>query len=128
MTEQEKLDLISYRIQKAKDTIKEVEILIENQLWTTSINRLYYACFYATSALLLKHDIKAESHGGTRRMLGLHFVKTGIISKDLGKFYSDIFDMRHTGDYDDFVDFTKEDVLDAIIPARELIEKIETLL
>lgn len=36
--------------------------------------------------------------------------------------------MRHTGDYDDFVDFTKEDVLDAIIPARELIEQIDNLL
>lgn len=62
MTDQEKHDMVNYRIQRANDTIKEVEILIENQLWTTSINRLYYACFYAVSALLLKHDIKAESH------------------------------------------------------------------
>lgn len=128
MTEQEKHEMISYRIQRANDTIKEVEILIENQLWTTSINRIYYACFYAISGLLLKHNIKAESHGGTRRMFGLHFIKTGIISKDLGKFYTDIFDMRQTGDYDDFVDFTKEDVIEAITPAKELITKIEALL
>ena len=128
MTEQEKQEMILYRIQRAKDTLHEVEILIENQLWTTSINRIYYACFYAVSGLLLKNDIKAESHGGTRRMLGLHFIKTGIISKDLGKFYTDIFDMRHTGDYDDFVDFSKEDVLDAIIPAKKLIAEIESLL
>ena len=82
MTELEKRDMITYRIQRANETLKEVEILIDNQLWTTSINRLYYACFYAISALLLKNDIKSESHGGTRRMFGLHFVKTGIISKD----------------------------------------------
>lgn len=128
MTEQEKNEMISYRIHRAKETLNEVEILINNQLWTTSINRLYYACFYAVSALLLKNDINAQSHRGTRQMFGLHFVKTEIIPGNLGKFYTDIFDMRHTGDYDDFVDFTKEDVLDALVPARELIEQINNLL
>ena len=98
MTDQEKNEMITYRIQRAKETLKEVEILVDNQLWATSINRIYYACFYAVSALLLKNDIKAQSHGGTRQMFGLHFIKTGIIPKSLGKFYTDIFDMRHTGD------------------------------
>lgn len=56
MTEQEKSELVTYRIQRAKETLKEVDILIDNQFWTTSINRLYYACFYAVSALLLKNN------------------------------------------------------------------------
>ena len=37
-------------------------------------------------------------------MFGLHFIKTKLISKDLGKFFSNIFNMRQTGDYDDFID------------------------
>ena len=61
-------------------------------------------------------------------MFGLHFVKSGLIDKDSGKFYTDIFDMRQTGDYDDYIDFRKEDVLDLIEPANELISKIEMLL
>jgi len=36
--------------------------------------------------------------------------------------------MRHTGDYDDFVDFSKEDVIDVLDPAKDLISKIETLM
>jgi len=36
--------------------------------------------------------------------------------------------MRQTGDYDDYIDFNKEDVLDLIGPANELISKIEILL
>ena len=110
MTEQEKEEIISYRIKKAYSTIEEVEVHIENQFWTTAINRLYYACFYAVSALLLKNDINTQSHSGTRQMFGLHFIKTEKISKELGKFYSEIFDMRHVGDYDDFVDFSKDDI------------------
>ena len=58
-------------------------------------------------------------------MFGLHFIKPGILKKDLGKFYSDLFDMRQNGDYDDFIDFTKEDVLDLLEPAGELISTIE---
>ena len=61
-------------------------------------------------------------------MFGLYFIKTEIIPKDLGKFYSDIFDMRQTGDYDDFVDFSEEDVLQILEPAKSLVAKIQTLL
>ncbi len=61
---------------------------------------------------LVKNKIKAHTHGGVRQMFGLHFVKTGLIDKKINKFYSDIFDMRLTGDYDDFVEYSQEDILD----------------
>ena len=79
MTENDKLELISYRIQKSKDTLKEIEILINNELWLTSANRIYYACFYAVTALMLKEGLNAKSHVGIRQMFGLHFIKTDII-------------------------------------------------
>lgn len=79
-------------------------------------------------ALLVKNNIAAQTHGGARQMFGLHFVKTGLISKDLGKFYTDIFDKRQTGDYDDYVDFNEEDVVGFIEPAKRMIFEIEKLL
>lgn len=127
MTEQERFEMVSYRIDRAKQTLKEVDLHIENQLWATAINRLYYACFYAVSGLLLKNNIKVQSHTGTRQMFGLHFIKPDIVPKELGKFYSNIFNLRHTGDYDDFVEFDKEDVSINLKPANELIQMIEEL-
>lgn len=128
MNEQERDELIKYRIDRAKTTLKEVGLHIENELWATAVNRLYYACYYAVIALLFKNGINAQTHSGVRQMFGLHFIKNNIISNDLGKFYTDIFDKRQTGDYDDFVEFTKEEVLSLMTPATELIEKIEVLL
>lgn len=61
-------------------------------------------------------------------MFGLYFIKTGVIEKDFGKFYSRLFDLRHTGDYDDFIDSTKEQVLDLLQPAVNLIMKIELII
>ncbi len=128
MNETERKDLINYRLSRARSTLNEVSVLIDNELWNTAVNRLYYACYYAVIALLLHNRIKAQTHGGVRQMFGLHFIKTGIVDKELGKFYSDIFDKRQTGDYDDFVDYKKEDVIDLIQPANSLIEKIENLI
>ena len=61
-------------------------------------------------------------------VFGLHFIKTGIVENRIGKFFSDIYDMRQTGDYDDYIDFSKADVIDLVEPSNELISKAEELL
>ncbi len=39
-----------------------------------------------------------------------HFVKTGKISIDMGKFYARVYEFRHKGDYADFYEFEEEKV------------------
>ena len=128
MNDKDRKELVVYRIHRAKETLKEIDILVDNELWNTTINRLYYACYFAVIGLLVSKEIVTQTHSGVRMMFGLHFVKTGIINKELGKFYTDIFDKRQTGDYDDFVDFSKEEVLNMILPAKQLIDSIEKIL
>lgn len=120
--------LVKYRLSKSRELLREIEIHIEHELWHTAINRLYYACYYAISALLLSKNIKPHTHAGVRQMLGLHIIKQGLISEDLGKFYSDLSDKRQTSDYDDFVQITKDDVYDMYPIAKELITQIDKLL
>ncbi len=128
MTESERKELAKYRLKKANETLHEIEILVHNKLWNTAINRMYYASYYAVSALLINDSIQAQTHSGVRQMFGLHYIKTGMIDKDLGKFYSDIFDKRQTGDYEDFIDFTNQDVSDLIPQTKDLISKISQIL
>ena len=128
MNETERKELVDYRIRRALETLREVSLHIENELWNTAINRLYYACYYAVIALLISKGIKAQTHAGVRQMFGLHFIKTGLIDKESGSFFSNIFDKRLTGDYNDFIDYTKEDILELINPAKDFIEEIQKLL
>jgi uncharacterized protein (UPF0332 family) len=118
----------NYRIQKAKDTILEVEKHIQNEFWNTAINRMYYACFYAVSALLVKHGIESSSHKGIRQLFGKLFVKTGKFDKILAKHYTDLFEKSHKGDYNDFFDFDEETVNRLLPISKEFIEKIEELI
>ena len=83
MNESDRKKIIKYRITRARETLKEVDVHIENQLWNTAVNRLYYACYYAVIALLISKEIKTHTHAGARQMFGLHFIKTGLILKML---------------------------------------------
>ena len=122
-----KKDLIEYRLHRAKDTLDDAHILAEKSKWNSTINRLYYAAYYAVIALLLKSDLKTTTHNGVKSNFSEHFIKTNIISKDLGKMYSQLFTWRQKGDYDDLFDFEKDKVIPYFEPVKELIEKIDKI-
>jgi len=128
MIPEEKHDLVKYRITKARETFNEVNVLIEHGFWNTAVNRIYYSCFYAVIALLLDNGIETKTHASARQMFGLHFINTNIIEQELGRFYSRIFNMRQTGDYDDLIDFDRQKVLELLEPSDKLISQIEILL
>jgi uncharacterized protein (UPF0332 family) len=128
MTSFEPTDYSKYRIQRAIETIQEIEKHIENKFWNTAINRMYYACFYAVGALLVKHGIETSSHTGTRQKFGQLFVKTGKIDKALAKHFTDLFEKRHKGDYNDFYDYDEETVIRLYPLSKQFIERINELL
>lgn len=128
MTEEERTEVVRYRIQNAESTMAEVESHKINGFYNTAINRMYYACFYAVSALLVANKIEVKSHEGARQQFGLHFVRTGKISPELGKFYSLIYAKRTSGDYEDFINHDLETVEKFQPQAQNLIEQIKVLL
>lgn len=125
MTAEERENLVKYRLRKAWDTLAEVNLLLQHNLLTTAVNRLYYSCYYAVIALLIKSDLSPSTHAGVRQMFGLHFVKTGIVPAEISRFYTEIFGMRQTGDYDDFIDFEKAEIEILLEPAHKFISAIE---
>jgi uncharacterized protein (UPF0332 family) len=128
MTDYTSEDYLKYRIVRANETIDEVRIHIENKFWNTAINRMYYACFYAVSALLAKDKIEVLSHSGVRQKFGEHFVKTGKIDRDLAKHFTDLFEKRHKGDYNDFYDYDEETVLRLYPVSKRFVDEITTIL
>ncbi len=120
----QKQELVAFRLRKAKETLQEIDILLANKLWNTAINRTYYACFYAVSALLAASDIEAKTHAGVRQMFGLHFIRPGLIAAEIGDFYATLFHMRQSSDYEDLVEYEEDDATNLLQPARELVAAI----
>jgi len=55
-------EIIRYRLERAREALKEARLLADGGLWNASVNRLYYACFYAVSALLLGRNLSSTKH------------------------------------------------------------------
>lgn len=120
-----KQDLVNYRLERARDTLDDAEILAERGKWNSAINRLYYAAYYAVTALLLDSDFKATTHNGTKSLFSEHFIKTQKFPQEAGKMYSQLFTWRQKGDYTDLFDFTSEKVTPYFDPVKRLIDLVE---
>ena len=114
-------------MENAQKTLLEVAVQIENEFYNTAVNRMYYACYYAVCALLIANKIQTKSHDGAKLMFSLHFVKTGIVSKNFGRFYNNLFDERTTGDYDDLFDHDLVTCEEYYPKAKEFVAAINQL-
>jgi uncharacterized protein (UPF0332 family) len=106
----EKRALVHYRMERAKETIDEARIMFNAGRINAYVNRLYYACFYAVSALLLTRGFSTSKHGYLRSLMHREFVKTGVLSAELGSHSGRLFNNRQKGDHADFIRFKAENV------------------
>lgn len=122
-----KEDLIHYRIDRARETLEEANLMYKNGYLHGAANRPYYACFYAVLALLARHDLSSSKHSGVMGLLNREFVKPGRIPLEMGKFYSRVFDARSEGDYADFLSEAEIAETDLDM-AKRFIQSIEELI
>lgn len=125
---EEKKALVDYRLEKAFATLDEAKKIFDIHLYNLTANRLYYAVYYAATALLLNKDLSSHTHRGSMTLFHLHFVKTNILSVNDGSLFRQLFGMRHEGDYEDFIDFEKEDVEPIFPLVQNFLEKIQALI
>lgn len=123
MTSEERT-LISYRLERAKETLGEAQLLYDSGYLNTYVNRLYYACFYAVSALLLTKKFSTSKHGHLRSLFHREFIKTGIVPHDMGRFFDLLFENRQEGDYADFIRFQPEDVFEWMEKTKNFVHGI----
>ncbi len=118
---------VLYRMARAHETLEDARILAHRGRWNACVNRLYYACFYAVSALLVCDGLSSAKHAGIRGLFNRQYVKTGTIPKDLARIYNDLFERRQEGDYLDFVTFQESQVVPWISKAEELVGHVANL-
>ncbi len=101
---------IAYRLERAKATLRDAEILAGAGSLHGAVNRLYYACFYTVSALLLSEGQSRSKHTGVRALFEKDWVRTGRVSVPTGRFFHALLDRRQKSDYSDLVAFDPQEV------------------
>ena len=121
------IDVVLHRLDRAQRTLTLAGSLVEMGELEGAVNRSYYACFYAVSALLLQHGMKSRKHRGIRSLFNQHFAKTGMISNDFTRTFNSLFDLRQDSDYRDFVQFEPDDVRRFCSEAKRFVDEIRRI-
>lgn len=125
MKADEKSEYINYRLKTAYNTYDAAKVLSDNGFWNSTVNRLYYALFYAVNALLINNNITTKSHSATKSQFSQYFIKTGILDIKYGKLLSELYDWRQKGDYDNIFDYEADSVMPLFERVLEMIQVIE---
>jgi len=120
-------NLAKHLLSRARESYEEAKILGDSGHWNTCVNRLYYSCFYAASAILEKNNLSSSKHSGVRSLFGNHFTRTGIISKETAAIYNDLFDRRQQSDYGPFLVFEENDVKPWFEEVKKFVNTIAKL-
>jgi len=106
----EVMEIVRQRLERAWETLDEASLLLQNNHIRSAVNRLYYACFYAVSALLLIEGRHSTKHSGLIALFDRYWVSQDRIPKEWGRFYRRLYDRRQKSDYSDMASFSPDDV------------------
>lgn len=111
-------------LEKARNTLSEAELLLNGGFLIGTVNRLYYACFYAVNALLYTEGHSSSKHSGVKSLFDRHWIKTGRLPAEIGRVYRHFFEVRQEGDYQDTAHFDPTDVKEWLGEARLFVGSI----
>ncbi len=122
---QDRLGLIQYRLAEAKDTQSDVELLISHDRLRAAINRIYYSMFYSLLALGLKYEFETSKHVQLIGWFNKTFIQSGLIEKNYGKIINKAFIRRTKGDYDSYIEFDMETVIEMYEEMKDFNSALE---
>ena len=120
--------LISYRLERASESLRAARIMLENGMLTFSMNRVYYAMFYSVQALLVSRKVSFSKHGQVKAYFNREMIKTGIFPKEMGRLYNKAFEYRQKFDYIDFSSPDREIVAEYLEKAIDFMSNIQEYL
>lgn len=85
---------------RARQALGTARINLDTGDCAASINRAYYAIFYAASALLQIKGLARSKHSAVIAAFREHFVKTGLIEAEYSAIYGRAFSARQVSDYE----------------------------
>jgi uncharacterized protein (UPF0332 family) len=120
--------IVGYRMAQADETIADVKLLIENDRLRAAVNRIYYGMFYSMLALGLANQFQTSKHAQLIGWFNKNFISTGNIDAKYGKIVNKAFNRRTKGDYDTYVDFEKDIVIEMFEDMKDFIAEIKSQL
>ncbi len=120
-----RVELCKYRMEQAKESLKASEIMRDNGMLKDSINRSYYAAFYAIKAVLALDEVDFKRHKDVVAYFNKEYVAKEKFSRELGRMIAKLQQLREKSDYDDFFLASVEQAEQQLLSSKKIIEDVE---
>lgn len=117
-------DLSAYRLQEANDSLKVAENCLKGNFYKDSINRSYYAAFYAVKSVLALNTVDFKRHKDVMAYFNKEYVASGMFPREIGRLLGMMQRVREKSDYDDFYIASKEKAEEQFKSASIVIDAV----
>lgn len=121
-------ELMKYRFDRAEETLKVAQALLESGNYRDANNRSYYAAYYAMKAVYALKGKDFKKHKTLIAEFNKEFVATEIFPRSLGKKISTLALIREQSDYNDFYIASKQESEQQVEIAEELVAEVKEYL
>jgi len=122
--EQDIKALIEYRLDEAREALRDAELLLDGARHRSGANRLYYAAFYAALAALLTKRLEYSKHSAVIAFFDKEFIRTGVLPKEYSRTLHRAFNERQQDDYMPFVEMDPDDLKQLLGDVRNMVNGI----
>lgn len=127
MDERQK-NLSNYRIAEAEDSLKVAAHCLKEGLYKDSINRSYYAAYYAVKAILALSTVDFKRHKDVMGYFNKEYVAKEIFPREIGRKLGTLQRVREKSDYDDFYIASREKAEEQFQTAELVIGEVKKYL
>jgi len=120
--------LVKNWLKKSITALKDTKKNIEIKSYETAQNRLYYAIFYAVSALAKSENFITSKHSQLLGWFNVNYIKTNKFDKKIASVYRTSFENRQKSDYTFYYIVNKKELQQDTENAEKFILEIKKIL
>lgn len=121
-------DLSIYRMENSLETLDTAKLCLDNKKYKDTINRCYYAAFYAVKAVLALEQKDFKRHKDAVAYFNQKYVATEIFQRETGKRLGRLKRKRESSDYDDFFIASYDEAMEQYEAAEMVVSDVRNYL
>ena len=115
-------------MEQAAETMQAAKNCFAGKWYRDTLNRSYYAAFYAVKAVLALDGVDFKRHKDAVAYFNQHYVKEKKFEREIGRKLGKLKQLREKSDYDDFYIVSAEDAKEQLESSTEICEAVREYL
>lgn len=117
-------ELACYRMERAEEMLAAARDNLNLGQYRTSLNRSYYAVFYAMRAANIFEGYDSSKHSGVIAFFNQTYLKTERMDRSLSQIVKSTSYLREKSDYDDFYIASKAEAEEQLRNAERFVDLV----